>query len=366
MTEAESLDVLLQRSPLNEEERTQALEIARTLGYLALALDQAGAYIRARSLPLADFKAHYETRRKIILNEIPDEWEYRRIINNAERETALNVFTTWELSFQQINGNTKQKEMKAHFLTLAAFFDNTLISKRYFRAYFICYKPEWMTIFCTKNEWDSDRLGDLLAEFRKLSLVQVSIQRSNEIQFSFHPVVRDWIKLRRNYNTQQQFAIESIGTLSTYLQSVYNHQTSFSTNQETTLHINACVRNDREFLIGTTEGGLDINSVSATWFGLFYQGQGRYDEAETLFERALAGREKKLGPEHPDTLGTVENLATVYRNQGRYGEAETLYERALAGNEKKLGPEHPDTLLTVQNLTTSHPHPPPITVPGPL
>ncbi len=48
----------------------------------------------------------------------------------------------------------------------------------------------------------------------------------------------------------------------------------------------------------------------------------------------------------------VQNLASVYREQGRYKEAEQLYERALKGSEEQLGLEHPDTLRTVQNLAT--------------
>ncbi|MEI2771580.1 MAG: tetratricopeptide repeat protein [Candidatus Competibacter sp.] len=59
--------------------------------------------------------------------------------------------------------------------------------------------------------------------------------------------------------------------------------------------------------------------------------QGRYGEAEPLFQRALAGFEKVLGPEHPATLTSVNNLAVLYQSQGRYGEAEPLYQRALAG-----------------------------------
>ena len=34
----------------------------------------------------------------------------------------------------------------------------------------------------------------------------------------------------------------------------------------------------------------------------------------------------------------------------RYAAAEPMYRRALAGYEKALGPEHPDTLMSVNNL----------------
>ena len=39
--------------------------------------------------------------------------------------------------------------------------------------------------------------------------------------------------------------------------------------------------------------------------------QGKYDEAEPLYRRALAGYEEALGPAHPETLGTVNNLALL-------------------------------------------------------
>ena len=60
-----------------------------------------------------------------------------------------------------------------------------------------------------------------------------------------------------------------------------------------------------------------------------------------------------LGPEHPDTLTSVDNLAGLYKAQGRYSEAEPLFRRALAGWERVLGQEHPDTLTSVNNLAAS-------------
>jgi len=58
-----------------------------------------------------------------------------------------------------------------------------------------------------------------------------------------------------------------------------------------------------------------------------------------------------LGPEHPNTLTSVNNLAGLYQAQGRYGDAEPLYQRARAGYEKVLGLEHPDTLSTQLDYT---------------
>src|SRR5262245_45487860 len=56
--------------------------------------------------------------------------------------------------------------------------------------------------------------------------------------------------------------------------------------------------------------------------------QGNYAEAFKLAEQTLALAEKALGPEHPDTLLSVNNLAALYQAQGRYSEAEPLLKRA--------------------------------------
>src|SRR5207248_6642169 len=47
-----------------------------------------------------------------------------------------------------------------------------------------------------------------------------------------------------------------------------------------------------------------------------------------------------------DHLGVAESfslLAVLFNMQGKYDEAEPLYQRALAIREKVLGPDHPDT-----------------------
>ncbi len=59
--------------------------------------------------------------------------------------------------------------------------------------------------------------------------------------------------------------------------------------------------------------------------------------------RALTIQEKVLGPEHPDTAQSLNNLASLYRDLGKHEEAEPLYQRALAIYVKVFGPDHPNT-----------------------
>ncbi|CAG8024249.1 unnamed protein product [Penicillium nalgiovense] len=69
-----------------------------------------------------------------------------------------------------------------------------------------------------------------------------------------------------------------------------------------------------------------------------------------MYQRALAGYEKALGPNHTSTLVTVNNLGNLFSDQGKLKEAEEMYQRALVGQEEALGPNHTSTLDTVNNL----------------
>jgi hypothetical protein len=84
------------------------------------------------------------------------------------------------------------------------------------------------------------------------------------------------------------------------------------------------------------------------------QEAGRKAEAVRLHERALAGRVRALGPEHPDTLASRNNLAIACQEVGRRAEAVRLHERALAGRVRVLGPDHPDTLASRNNLAAAY------------
>jgi Tfp pilus assembly protein PilF len=80
--------------------------------------------------------------------------------------------------------------------------------------------------------------------------------------------------------------------------------------------------------------------------------QDKNSEEEPLLRRALAIREKVLGPEHLDTAISLDNLAVCVSNQGRDSEAETLFKRVLEIRGKKLGLRHPDTVTVLNNFVS--------------
>ena len=96
----------------------------------------------------------------------------------------------------------------------------------------------------------------------------------------------------------------------------------------------------------------DHRDVAATLNALagLYRKQGRYADAEKFHDRALAIREKALGPDHPDVAETLSDLALVFATQGRFGEAEPPNRRALAIRQRALGADHPLVATSLNNL----------------
>ncbi|MGW3286000.1 tetratricopeptide repeat protein, partial [Streptomyces sp. NPDC001002] len=85
-----------------------------------------------------------------------------------------------------------------------------------------------------------------------------------------------------------------------------------------------------------------------------YQAAGDLGRAIPLYEATLTQREHVLGNTHPDTLTSRNNLAYAYQAAGDLGRAIPLYEATLAQCEHVLGATHPDTLQSRNNLAGAY------------
>lgn len=73
-------------------------------------------------------------------------------------------------------------------------------------------------------------------------------------------------------------------------------------------------------------------------------------QAEALFRRSLAIRERMLGGDHVGLVQNINNLAALHYTRGELTQAEPLFRRALEISEKTLGESHPDVAVTLSNL----------------
>jgi non-specific serine/threonine protein kinase/serine/threonine-protein kinase len=91
-----------------------------------------------------------------------------------------------------------------------------------------------------------------------------------------------------------------------------------------------------------------LASMNKLAFVLWHE--GRLTEAEKLDRETLEIRRRNLGPDHLDTLTSMSNLALALLSEGHYAEAEKLYRETLGIDRRVLGPEHPAMLKSMANL----------------
>ncbi|KAI1209347.1 uncharacterized protein F4807DRAFT_426403 [Annulohypoxylon truncatum] len=212
MTEDEAIKLLftLLNHADNERNRTAAADIVRRLGYLPLAIDQAGAYMKAEGVPLADFLHCYEQSARDVLESVPNLWEYYESTTNENGEgmkntTAKTVFTTWNLSFTLLKPDTSVGALMVTILSLLAFFDEHAISEEFFEVYYSAKKPdqqpEWISLFTDEEgRWSSKKFDSVMRTFLRLSLItSLNTERADTkyALISLHPLVKDWINLRQ-------------------------------------------------------------------------------------------------------------------------------------------------------------------------
>ena len=367
-----------------ERHKDTAETIINRLGKLALAIDQAAAYIKYKRMPLdrlEDFLTTYETKRLEILKHTPRKfWEYQKVQDEGKPEHS-SAFTTWELSFQQLrSGDEPWKNVEAHFLSLSAFFAPTAITESIFRHYQEEHDSEiaWLQMFSKTGEvqddkidnkgdeagnqsfdkglhgiWDPDRFWDVIVTSEELSLLQ-SIAPGTDQQgatFSLHPLIRDWLQLRLQPKERGNFAHEAIAALACCVKAFETRSTSLEEKTALITHIDVSMSNDKEFSTSQDRLCHDLASCDlAFWFGQFYIDRGRYHTSEELCRRMVETRRKLLSEKHPLTLRDMDNLARVLSIQCKYEEALSIFRQTSTLREATLGDKHVDTLESKNSL----------------
>jgi tetratricopeptide (TPR) repeat protein len=407
----EGLTLLLRRYDVRDRQHDmngEGSKIITRLGGLPLAIDQAAAYIQYKKIPLKrlpEFLAEYEAHEKILQYTPQNFWEYgtMQIHGKEEENKAISAFTTWEMSFQQLESDTLKKENAAHFLTVSAFLDPSNIGEYLFRNHWEANapQPEWMQLFNATDEedssedasekgdsgdgflesalspdthphrspgdgssilpkqgrWDSERFWNVIYKSYQLSLVQSigSREEHGDAKFSLHPLIRDWLQLREKSRRRRSLTHEAIDLVVTSIREYTNRPTTADLKSMLLAHMDTCLSNDSRFSKAQRSLGQDISSCgTAAWFAFFYSAQGLYREAEKLEQLNVETRKSVLGQEHPDTLTSMGSLASTYLNQGRWTEAEELNVQVMETRKRVLGQEHPDTLTSMANLASTY------------
>jgi tetratricopeptide (TPR) repeat protein len=305
--------------------------LAHRLDGLPLAIVIAGSFICSTGTTFAKYLHLYDQ-------------SWCHLQSNAEPQHQYshgNLLSTWKISYSEIQ---QRDPSAAKLLLLFSYFNNRDI---WFQLIENGLKssnpPEW---FC--NVISSEMA--FLTAIKTLISFSFIESRHKVNSYSMHPVVQDWCQHSSSeIDEDSQIELKTIVLASVgYTVPLSTEKKYWVLQQRLLPHVNQMVKVLQNGWNYIPQDPTIPGAIYA--LGNLYFDQGKLKEAEAMYQRALTGNEKALGPDHTSTLETVRKLGTLYFNQGKLKEAEVMYQRALTGNEKALGPDHPSTLNTIHNL----------------
>jgi hypothetical protein len=295
MDESQALHLF--RSKMQDASNKEgAADLVCALDYIPLAITQAAAFInrRGRITPssyLDEFQRNDKKRESLLNRNAGDLRRDQRALNS--------VVLTWQMSFERIH---KQRHSAADLLSLMSFFNPQGI-------------PEWILrsysrgVAQTSNDEEADSAFDedldiLLA----YSLVKATADKG---VWEMHALVqfctRVWLS---SFSDAQRWNRSFLALMAREFP--YADFKNWAKCQQLLPHVESLYKSELSGNQTVREWAKVLDY--AAWY--MQTAQGKYDEAEKLNRRALEGREKDLGTQHPDTLMSVSNLALVLRYQG--------------------------------------------------
>ncbi|KAN0075779.1 HET domain containing protein [Elaphomyces granulatus] len=328
-----------------------AVMLAKELDGLPLALVTAGAYLDQTAISFSDYLRLYKESWMRLLKTSPE-------LNSYEDRT---LYSTWQLSFDHVK---RRNELSAKLLRLWAYFDNQDVWFELLQ-HGDSEDPEWIHEL-TKDELSFNEAVRVLSDHGLVEVDMSSQERIESRGYSIHGCVHSWTVYVLNQKWDYDLAKLALKFVGSHIPMKESAKWSL-TQRRLLQHAARCSHavlncmdkldeaekmyqralqgNEKALGPDHTSTLLTVNNL-----GLLYADQGKLDEAEKMYQRVLQGTEKASGPDHTLTLYTVNNLGLLYADQGKLEGAEKMYQRVLQGTEKALGPDHTLTLNTVNNL----------------
>jgi hypothetical protein len=309
-----------------------------------LAVVQAGAYISKTECGFARYLEMYRERRGGLLEEYKNQ---KQKVDDYE----WTVYTTWTISYEKLS------KLAATFLDICGFLHHDGIMEEIFRNAAanvmtmirrvgqldgglgsLRKAKEFLVKFQTATSaWDGQKFLDVIGEVRSYSLIDF---QGPQHGYSIHPLVKMWIATRVLDAASVHACAKWILGMSV---NRGNDLEGYLYRRGLVAHIDAAW--DR--------GILEHVEIAASFYWV-YSERGRWTEAEVLQVQVMETRKQVLGEKHPDTLSSMENLASTYWNQGHWKEAEVLQVQVMETTKQVLGEKHPDTLTSMGNLASTY------------
>jgi tetratricopeptide (TPR) repeat protein len=296
-----------------------ANQLVAELGYLPLALEQAGAFIsQTAGFGLADYLQRFRKQSKDLLDR-GQAFGYEGTIN-----------TTWNLSFEHL----QEKAPDAiELLTLFAFLDpDDIPSTLLFKALLAQAKED------DDGPLDALELADAVTALRSYGLVKAAGDG-----LFVHRLLQAVVRNGLEPDDQRDSASAALWMIVAAFDADED-ETAQSGRHRLIPHGLAAVAHAERLGIDAWGVSVGLDRVAA-----YLYGRGQYSQAVPLFRRALA-IDQELPADTSTIIADRQALGLALRAQGELAGARAEFERAIELGERVLGADHPDLVVPHSNL----------------
>ncbi|EXJ96108.1 hypothetical protein A1O1_01234 [Capronia coronata CBS 617.96] len=287
---------------LDPTRRGLAQAIAQRLGYLAIALAQAGATIRNKIYTLEVYLHHYLGHRKLITSR-----------HNTSGTVHADTITTWEIPFQKIAARQSTEYQDAvELVHIFAFLHFESIPEKIFRRSWhdlpsvSSTKMSYPRLLQMDGPWDEEAQARFRRAIRILYDHSIIDHDPDSETCSLHPVVHQWAQ-ERMAETDQMKWLTCTSAILSHCVSPHLEASGQQFRRSLLPHIDACLRELR-FHCQTLPDTLS-RAAEVERFASVYAENGRWKHARALQQSVLDLRRKRLGRWHEETLRIQQSLA---------------------------------------------------------
>jgi len=183
-------------------------------------------------------------------------------------------------------------------------------------------------------------LADAVAALRRYSLIRVIGDG-----LYLHRLLQTVVRAALDDETERAWAAASVRLLRAGFPDASGEVTNWPECQRLLSHALVAAHHSQRLQV-EAEDGLWLLHQAALYLG----SRGQYWQALSLDEQAVAGRQRLMGEDHPQTLASMNNLAETRRALGDLQGARELHQQNLVNLQRVLGEDHPETLASMNNL----------------
>ena len=291
----------------NPQNRSLAQGIASELGYLALALAQAGAAIRRRIYTLERYLHYYLGDRKRMLS-----------CSRARSADEANIITTWEVPFTRIQAKDLVECKDAvGLIHILAFMHFEAVPERIFQRSWnrvsspVPKEKPYLGIFRRNTGWNEETSARLRRAISVLFDYSLIDHEPDKALVSLHPVVQTWARDRLSGEEQSVWLCRASSILASCI-SAHLEVSEHAFRRSLMPHIESCLvalRLRFRSLPDSLERATEMEK-----FASVYAENGLWRQARGLQREVADYRARRLGWRHEDTLRARSSLAYTLWN----------------------------------------------------